>query len=108
MITGASSGIGRTLSFWYLNNGARVALVGRDLGELEKIGRLFPAQALVVKCDLTIDINMFHMNQSIQEKFGRCDILINCAGKSSILVDLTTMRGAKIISAMHRARRDLV
>jgi len=31
LITGASSGIGRTLSFWYLNNGARVALVGRDI-----------------------------------------------------------------------------
>lgn len=31
LITGASSGIGRSLAFWYLNNGARVCLVGRDL-----------------------------------------------------------------------------
>ena len=34
LITGASSGIGRTLAYWYLNNGAKVALVGRDMKEL--------------------------------------------------------------------------
>ena len=56
VITGASSGIGRTLAFWYLNNGARVALVGRDIQELQNIGCEYPAQALVAKCDLTVDI----------------------------------------------------
>jgi len=39
LITGASSGIGRTLAFFYLNNGARVALVGRDVMELDSIAR---------------------------------------------------------------------
>ena len=34
LITGASSGIGASLSYWYLNNGAKVALVGRDLPSL--------------------------------------------------------------------------
>ena len=48
VITGASSGIGRTLAFWYLNNGAKVALVGRDIAELDNIGKNFPSQALVV------------------------------------------------------------
>ena len=43
LITGASSGIGRTLAFWYLNNGARVALVGRDINELEAVGRQYPS-----------------------------------------------------------------
>jgi NADP-dependent 3-hydroxy acid dehydrogenase YdfG len=48
VITGASSGIGRCLAYWYLNNGARVALVGRDLAELDNIGHQFPSQALVI------------------------------------------------------------
>lgn len=48
VITGASSGIGRTLTFWYLNNGAKVVLVGRDISELDRIGKLFPSQSLVV------------------------------------------------------------
>ena len=28
VVTGASSGVGRSLAFWYLNNGANVALFG--------------------------------------------------------------------------------
>ena len=39
LITGASSGVGRSLAFWYLNNGARVALVGRDLNQLDMIAK---------------------------------------------------------------------
>jgi NADP-dependent 3-hydroxy acid dehydrogenase YdfG len=56
VITGASSGIGRVLAFWYLNNGARVAFVGRDILELDKIAKLYPAQAIVCVCDLSVDI----------------------------------------------------
>ena len=85
MITGASSGIGRSLAFWYLNNGAKVALVARDLKELDSIGKLFPSQSLVIQCDLTLDIQLFDMKTAIAEKFGRIDILINCAGKQSFL-----------------------
>ena len=42
LITGASSGIGRALAYWYLSNGARVALVGRDLAELDRIAKNYP------------------------------------------------------------------
>lgn len=37
VVTGASSGVGRALAYWYLNNGARVAIIGRDIRELDKI-----------------------------------------------------------------------
>lgn len=80
VITGASSGIGRTLAFWYLNNGARVALVARDIQELDRIGKMYPSQALVIQCDLTLDIQCFDMKQVVAETFGRVDVLINCAG----------------------------
>ena len=43
MITGASSGVGRALAYWYLNNGAQVALLGRDISELDRIAALYPA-----------------------------------------------------------------
>ena len=52
LITGASSGVGMALAYWYvlisefvfnlknryLNNGAQVALVGRDIKTLTRIG----------------------------------------------------------------------
>jgi NADP-dependent 3-hydroxy acid dehydrogenase YdfG len=43
VITGASSRIGRTLAYWYLNAGSKVALVGRDIAELDAIGKNFPS-----------------------------------------------------------------
>lgn len=48
LITGSSSGIGRCLAYWFLNNGARVGLVGRDKESLTDIGRDFPSQAIVI------------------------------------------------------------
>jgi NADP-dependent 3-hydroxy acid dehydrogenase YdfG len=48
VITGASSGIGRTLAYWYLNNGAKVALIARDFDELTAIAREFPGQSLAL------------------------------------------------------------
>lgn len=42
LITGASSGLGMALAFYYLNNGAQVALVGRDIETLSAIGEQFP------------------------------------------------------------------
>ena len=40
----------------YLNNGAQVALIGRDIKSLSEIGEKFPSQALVIQCDLSIDL----------------------------------------------------
>lgn len=37
--------------------------------------------AMAVQCDLTEDHALFDLKTSIADKFGRLDILINCAGK---------------------------
>jgi NADP-dependent 3-hydroxy acid dehydrogenase YdfG len=42
VITGASSGIGQAVAFWYLNNGAMVVLVGKDEVTLKRIASQFP------------------------------------------------------------------
>ena len=48
IITGASSGIGRSLAFWYLNNGAKCALIGRDIRQLDQIAKQYPVQSLAI------------------------------------------------------------
>lgn len=80
LVTGSSSGIGRAVAFWYLNNGARVALVGRDKDSLTEIGKQFPSQAIVIHCDLAEDKQQYEMASGVIEKFGGLDILVNCAG----------------------------
>lgn len=77
LITGSSSGIGRCLAYWFLNNGARVGLVGRDKESLTDIGRDFPSQAIVIHCDLSDDKQQYEMAGGVIEKFGGLDILVN-------------------------------
>ncbi len=80
LITGASSGIGMALAYYYLNHGAKVALVGRDIDTLQEIGKQYPTQATVIKCDLGIDLQQYEMALAAVEKLGGLDILINTAG----------------------------
>jgi len=77
LITGSSSGIGRCLAFWFLNNGARVGLVGRDKDSLTDVAKEFPSQAIVIHCDLADDKQQYEMAGGVIEKFGGLDILIN-------------------------------
>ena len=63
-----------------MNSGARVALIGRDLDALINVGRQFPSQALVIKCDLTKDDQPYDMYNTVKTEFGDVDILVNAAG----------------------------
>ena len=55
VITGASSGIGQGLSYFYLNQGATVILVGKDELTLKTIAQQYPTQAVVVITNITDD-----------------------------------------------------
>lgn len=80
IITGASSGIGRSTAFYFLNSGSHVILIGRDIQSLKQIASQFPQQSTIIECDLTKDIQIYNLRSSIIEKFNTVDILINCAG----------------------------
>ena len=55
VVTGASSGIGQAVSFWYLNQGASVVLVGKDEACLKGMAKQYPTQATVVVTNITDD-----------------------------------------------------
>jgi len=80
VITGASSGIGSCCSNYFLNCGAQVALVGRDVEGMKLIAKQYSKNATIIKCDLTQDVQIYDLKTSIIELFGSVDILINCAG----------------------------
>ena len=80
VITGASSGIGSCCANYFLNCGAQVALVGRDVEGMKLIAKQYSKNATIIKCDLTQDVQIYDLKSSIVELFGSIDILINCAG----------------------------
>ncbi|OMJ67740.1 hypothetical protein SteCoe_35019 [Stentor coeruleus] len=80
IITGASGGIGRACCTWLLNQGSRIAMIGREIKDLEIIGRDFPAQVICIQCDLTKESEHKDAIICALENLGGLDILINAAG----------------------------
>ena len=80
VITGASSGIGACCANYFLNCGAQVILVGRDIQNMKSTAKKFPQNSTVIKCDLIDDAQIADLKNSILEIFKSIDILINCAG----------------------------
>lgn len=85
VITGSSSGIGRTTALRLAGLGARVALVARRESELEQVrAEIHRAggQAYSYPCDLTDSEAVEAMVATVLAEMGGVDILINNAGRS--------------------------
>jgi len=85
IIVGARRGIGKDIALTFAEAGASIAVCDVILEdgqlssvaeEIKKIGR--PSLALQV--DSTRKVEVHNMVQEVAEKFGKIDILVNCAG----------------------------
>jgi len=83
VVTGAGSGIGRSVSLSLLKVGYSVALAGRRkeaLDETAKLAGKDGARALVVPTDVTDAKSIAALFAAAKQKFGRLDLLFNNAG----------------------------
>ncbi|HKI90379.1 MAG TPA: SDR family oxidoreductase [Draconibacterium sp.] len=83
VITGASSGIGKTLAEKYASEGWSLVLAARRIERLHALEKnLKNVEVLSVKTDITLESDCKNLIEKAIEKFGRIDILINNAGIS--------------------------
>ncbi len=85
LITGASSGIGRSLAYAFARRAARLVLVARNGERLEAVRREvepFTSEVMVIQADITQDDDLQTVVTRALERFGRIDILVNNAGVS--------------------------
>jgi NAD(P)-dependent dehydrogenase (short-subunit alcohol dehydrogenase family) len=85
-VTGASRGIGRAIALAMAQEGANVAITGRDLGELNALRGEIVAlgrQCLVGALDLADLSAAEQFYDQAETHFGRVDILVNNAGVGS-------------------------
>jgi NAD(P)-dependent dehydrogenase (short-subunit alcohol dehydrogenase family) len=83
LITGASSGIGRSLAEQAAAAGARVLLAARSADKLRELARGLaggPGEALAVPADVTSEADRQRLLDAAQDHFGGLDILVNNAG----------------------------
>jgi len=86
IVTGASSGIGKSCAYKLIQEGAKVALVSRNKAELDKVHDLCKESAgssLIRLTDIGNIEDVKAMVKEVVAYFGRIDILINNAGIGS-------------------------
>ena len=85
VITGPAKGMGAAITKAFAEEGARLALVGRDIAAVEPVAeeaRALGAEPIVISCDLTDAKQCEKAAAAAKEAFGRIDILVNVAGGS--------------------------
>ena len=86
VVTGASSGLGVQMATAFARQGANLVLLARRMERLEELaGKLsdeYGVKVLPVQCDVTSTEDINAAATKCEAEFGRCDILLNCAGAS--------------------------
>ncbi len=83
LVTGASSGIGRTLASAFADAGANVVLLARREAALDQLMSDIQengGQTVSVPCDLLAVDDWDELAIRVAQPFGSPDILVNCAG----------------------------
>ena len=97
LITGCSSGFGRSMAECALEMGDNVVVTARNLEAIADIARKDPEGAFPLPLDVTNQASMERAVDAALERFGRIDVLVNNAGYC--------LRGAVEECSMEQIRR---
>lgn len=95
VVSGASRGIGRCIALAFAKEGAQTVIAASSAERLadaaKSIGQAGGPPPVTVAGDLRTLAGCEQVFKTVKDRFGRCDILVNCAGatKAGNFVDLT-------------------
>ena len=85
VITGASSGLGKQMTYAFAKQGADIVILARRIDKLRELKKELEqngTKVLAIKCDVTRTQEINFAASKAEEIFGKVDILVNCAGAS--------------------------
>jgi len=88
VVTGGGSGLGKAMTKYFLELGAKVAITSRDLEKLrttaEELEKETGGECLAVSCDVRFYEQVEIMRDEVIKKFGKVDVLLNNAAGNFI------------------------
>lgn len=105
VVTGAGRGIGRHTAETFARHGARLALCSRSPDDLHALdaalsGR-YGAEVYAHPCDVSDPGQVAAFAAGVQERFGRVDVLVNCAGIQGPVGLITDLEPQAWLRALH-------
>src|SRR4051794_240091 len=83
LVTGASSGIGRECALRFARLGDTVVGAARHVPALDELAREQPG-IRVETCDVTVAADRATLVESVLDRYGRIDVLVNNAGVGAL------------------------
>src|SRR5712671_2447716 len=84
LVTGSATGIGRACALRFAENGFHVVVnyskSENDARETLKLVEACHVRGLLLQCDVGSDAAVRDMLHTVEQKFGRLDVLVNNAG----------------------------
>ena len=80
VVTGGSSGIGKSIAILFAKEGADVVIISRKEEALKEVCKLNPKKITYVAGDITKTEVIKKLVEYVKNKFGKLDILVNNAG----------------------------
>ncbi len=83
-VSGASSGLGKQMAEGFAQQGADLVLLARRADRLEASAKewseKYGVKVLPVACDVTSQESIDAAIAKVEETFGHCEVIVNCAG----------------------------
>lgn len=98
IVTGASSDIGKGIAKKFVEEGAKVVLIARDLDRLEKARKEIGNEdsTAPITCDVTDESQTLQAVNQIMDTYGKIDILVNNAGAINDPIHFHEMSNSEI------------
>jgi 3-oxoacyl-[acyl-carrier protein] reductase len=102
IVTGASSEIGQGIVKRFVEEGAQVLMIARNLEKLEKARKVIGNQesTVSISCDLTDESQVLQTVNQIMGTYGKIDILVNNAGAINSPIHFHEMSNVDIKNLM--------
>lgn len=88
VVTGGGSGLGKSMTKYFMELGARVAITSRDLEKLQNAAKELEQETggkcLAVQCDVRHYEEVEHMLKTVLDAYGKVDVLLNNAAGNFI------------------------